>query len=347
MKGVNKRVYVLNFVLCYNRTMLKIFTLIFECSRIYSLPMTILSWLVVFVFGIYSSGNVFRGVLALLGICLAHLGTNVLDDLFDYRHLIRQVDFDKNEYLKNTQKTKCRYLISGMLTERDVLLLAAAYFALAGFIGLYFIIVCGKAVLYFMLAGALIGILYSFMSRFRLSEVAVSIAYGPALFGGVYYVMTGVVSGDVFLLSIPTMIVTTVLLYIHTVMDYDYDLSEGKKTISNSFDSQLSSLVVLKIFLILAYISLVLLPIFDILDWQVFLVWLTIPLACDLYNSMVDFSTDSDSVPQRKWFHFPMENMKQIRKIGAESFMVRIYQSRNLMIYFSLFLVLAIILCNL
>ncbi len=326
--------------------MLKQLTLIFECSRIYSLPMTILSWLVVFTFGLYSSGNVINGILALIGICFAHLGTNVLDDYLDYKHLIKQVSFNKSEYLKNTQKTKCRYIISGMVEEKDILYLAFSYFLLAGIIGAYFYIKYGQTVLYFALAGGVIGVLYSLLSRIKLSEVAVAIAYGPALFGGVYYVMTQNLNYEVFLLAIPTMLITMVLLYIHTVMDYDFDLAEGKQTVANSFDSELASLIVLKILLCSAYASTILLAIFDILDWQVFLVWLTIPLAVDLYKSMIDFSVDASSIPEKRWFHFPMENMKRITRIGARSFMVRIYQSRNLMIYFSLFMVLAIILCN-
>ena len=66
-------------------------------------------------------------------------------------------------------------------------------------------------------------------------------------FGGVYYVMTGTYSGEVFILSMPTMLMTVVLLYIHTVMDYEFDIAEGKFTIANRFDSQLDSLIVLKI----------------------------------------------------------------------------------------------------
>ena len=77
-----------------------------ECSRIFSLPMTILSWLVVFTYSYMQSGNFWYGILCLVGICLVHLGTNILDDFFDYKSLIKQVDFDKTEYLKNTQKTK-------------------------------------------------------------------------------------------------------------------------------------------------------------------------------------------------------------------------------------------------
>ena len=62
---------------------------------------------------------------------------------------------------------------------------------------------------------------------------------------------------------------------------------------------------------------------------------------------MIDYATDPKSIPNKKWFHFPMENMNRIKKIGAESFMTRMYQSRNLMIYFSIFLTIGIILASL
>ena len=127
-------------------------------------------------------------------------------------------------------------------------------------------------------------------------------------------------------------------------MDFDYDLSEGKRTVANSFDSRLDALIVLKILSVSSYLSLILLCIFDILDWQVFFVCLTIPLAVDLYKSMFDYSINTESIPEKKWFHFPMENMDFIRKIHAEPFMIRMYQSRNLMIYFSLIYAVAIIL---
>ena len=333
--------------LCYDLNMMnKIFTIL-ECSRVFSLPMTVLSWLVVFVYSLSESGNIWYGLLAFIGICFAHLGANILDDYFDYKSLIKQVNFDKTEYIKNSQKTKCRYLISGVLSEATVLKIAFTYIGIAVLTGIFFFFKCGMPVVYFAVSAGIIILIYSFMSKIRLSEVAIALIYGPLLFGGVYYVMTKTLSEDVFILSIPTMIMTVILLYIHTVMDYEYDLNEGHKTIANSFDSQLDSLVVLKVFLILAYISVALLCIFDIADWQVLLALLTIPLSIDLYKSMMDYSVDNKSIPEHKWFHFPMENMKRIEKLGAESFMIRMYQSRNLMIYFALFLTLGLIFSNL
>ena len=316
---------------------------ILECSRIFSLPMTIMSWLVVFVFALIDSGNLWYGLIAFAGLCTAHLGTNIIDDYFDYKSLIKSVDFDKEEYLKNSQKTKCRYIINGDMTESDVLLLCGLYFGIAFLIGLFLFFKCGMGVLYYALIGGLIGLLYPFVSKICLSELAVALAYGPALFGGVYYVMTGTFSKEVFILCIPTMIVSVVLLYIHTVMDYEYDLNEGHFTIANRFNSQLDSLIILKALLILAYISILFLCIADIADWQVMFTYLTIPLAVDLYKSMKEYSCNPDDTPERKWYHIPMENLDLFKTRGEAPFMFRMFQSRNLMIYFSLFLVLGLI----
>ena len=319
--------------------MLKKLPFILECSRVFSLPMTIMSWLVVFTYSLTVAGNKLYGLLALLGVCLVHLATNVLDDYFDYKTLIRQVNFDKNEYLKNSQKTKCRYLISGIIKEKDMLSWAFFYLFIAGLIGVFFFFKCGVGVLYFAIIGGLIALLYSFLSKIRLSELAIAVAYGPALFGGVYYVMTKTYSWEVFVLSIPTMFITVILLYIHTVMDFEFDINEGHNTIANAFDSSLDALVVLKWLIILAYVAPIILCIFDITDWQVLLCWLTIPLAIDLYNSMIDYTTNSESIPKHKWFHFPMEDMR-----GAPNFMIRMYQSRNLTIYYTLLFVLGLVL---
>ena len=316
--------------------MLNLISTILECSRVFSLPMTIMSWLVIFTYSVFVSGNIKYGLIAFLGVCFAHLAANILDDYFDYKALIKQVNFDKKAYLKNSQKTKCRYLISGRVQTYQILTLAFLYLILAGTAGLYLFIKCGIGVFYFALAGGIITLTYSFLSRIRLSEIAVALAYGPALFGGIYYVMTKTYSWEVFVLSVPTMLITVVLLYIHTIMDFNFDINEGHKTIANKFKTPLDSLILLKWLLICAYASLVLLCIFDILDWQVFIVYVTIPLAVDLYNSLKEFTKDPESIPQKKWYHFPMENM-----MNAPSFMMRIYQSRNLMIYFATLLSIA------
>lgn len=321
--------------------MLNKISTILECSRIFSLPMTIMSWLVIFVYSTTVAGNVSYGILALLGVCLVHLATNVLDDYFDYNALIKQVNFNKTEYLKNSQKTKCRYLVSGLIKDKDILLWAVTYLFIAFLIGIFFFIKCGKGVLYYALIGGIIAVTYSFFSRIRLSEFIIAIAYGPALYGGVYYVMTKTFSWEVFVLSIPTMLITVILLYIHSVMDFEYDVNEGHNTLANLFDSPLDALIILKYLIVLTYVVPIFLCILDITDWQILLCWITIPLALDLYYSMIDFTTNPVSIPKHKWYHFPMENMR-----GAPSFMIRMYQSRNLTIYYTLLMILGLLLSS-
>ena len=64
-------------------------------SRLFSLPMTVLSWLVIFVYSF--SGDKFNGFLALIGIAFAHLATNLFDDYVDYKNVNSQntYSFDK------------------------------------------------------------------------------------------------------------------------------------------------------------------------------------------------------------------------------------------------------------
>ena len=317
---------------------------IMECSRVFALPMTILSWFVIFTFSYLDSGNFLLGLVSLVGLCFAHLGANVLDDYFDYKSLIKQVGFNKYEYLKNSQKTKCRYLVAGVIKPLELLMLGFTYLLLALVIGVFLFLKCGIGVLYFAFIGGVIALLYPFLSRICLSEVLVALAYGPALFGGVFYVMTGTYESEAFLLSLPTMFMTVVLLYSHTVMDYSYDKKEGKWTLANFFSTVGKSLVILKFLYIAAYLSLILLCVLDILDWQVFIVFLTLPLAVDLYKSLEDFALNPESVPAKKWYHFPMEYREKFEASGDACFMVRIYQARNLMIYFSLLFVISIIL---
>ena len=316
---------------------------ILECSRIFSLPMSIMSWLVIFVYAIVQNGNPFYGLLCLIGLCFVHLGANMTDDYIDYKHLIKAVDFDKDEYMKNTQKTKCRYILNGIIREKDLVIIAGSYFLVGLVIGLFLFAKCGIGILYFMLLGGLISVLYPLFSRICMAEVLLSIAFGPALFGGVYYAMTKSIPNEIYILSLPTMFIVLVLLYIHMVMDYDFDTNEGKLTIANRFNSQYDSLIVLKLLMILAYCSVVLLCIFDIVNWQIFIVFLTIPMSVDLYKSMESFTCNPQSLPPHKWYHFPMENIDRDSEKEETPFMIRMLQGRNLMIYFSVLMSIGIL----
>ena len=62
-------------------------------ARPYSVPMTFLSWLTAFCYSSKHGGNVVCGFIALIGIVLVHLSTNLSDDYFDYKRLSCDEDF--------------------------------------------------------------------------------------------------------------------------------------------------------------------------------------------------------------------------------------------------------------
>lgn len=303
-----------------------------NCSRWYTLPMSFFSWIVVFVYALSYGGNVLNGIIALVGICFAHLGTNLFDDFCDYKNLKKNVVEGKTE-LPNTQRGKCRYILNGSASLKSVLRVVFFYCFISFCIGLFFCFRVGFEVLYFVLAGGLIVLSYSYLSNRRLSEIAVGLAFGPILFGGVYYVMTGNIGMAPFILSIPFSIFTVNLLYTDTFLDKNIDKNEGKNTFVSFFKTDRSALIFQKLLILSGYIAIGTLPILKITDWKVLIVLLTVPYAFDLMSSMELYS--KNIIPEKKWYHFPFEDWEDIIENRSVSFMFRMYQARNLMIYVS------------
>lgn len=317
--------------------MIKNLIFILNISRWYALPMSFFSWLVVFCYSLYRGGSWMYGIIALLGICTSHLATNLFDDYVDYHKLSKETVNNKI-ILKNTQFEKCRYIIEGKLTLRDVSKLIAFYLLISLIIAIFFLFTVGKGVLIFVLAALLIIFLYPFMSNIRLSELAVGLIYGPILFGGTYYVMFGHLDWKIFILAIPSMIFTINLVFTDNILDKNIDNKEGKKTLVGLIKSDNSVLIFHIILLFVGYISIPLLVIFNITNPMILFVFLTLPFAFDLIYSMRLYIKDSTSCPQKYWFHFPMENITEIRNNGSYPYMFRMYQARNLMIYIAIIL---------
>lgn len=313
-----------------------------ECSRWYALPMSVFSWFIVFSYALQHDGNALNGVIALFGICFAHLATNLFDDFCDFHLLQKNIDPNNNIILPNTQRGKCKYILDGKVKLSQVLATVGVYCLLASVIGLFFFLTVGKTVLWFILSGAVIVLSYSLLSNICLSELAVGLVFGPLMFGGVYYVMTGKLTTEVFALSVAPMLFTVNLLFTDTFLDKDIDKNEGKRTLATLFKSDNAIIKFQRVLLNLAYLSVLLIPIFDISDWEVFFVFLTVPLAFDLLNSMKLYSQDKTIIPEKKWYHFPFEEWKDIKENRSQTFMFRMYQARNLMMYSALILSLTL-----
>ncbi len=277
-----------------------------ENSRLFSLPMTLLSWLVIFVYSLKFGGNVLNGLVALIGISCAHLATNLFDDYVDYKKLT-----------DNSQKCKCAYIKDGKATLKDVLVVVIIYCAIACFTGLFLLLRCGFPVVVLGLIGGIITLVYAKLSQNGLSELAVGTAFGPLLFEGVYFVMTGKFSLVVLVLSLAVVMFTIGLLYVHTLLDFEGDMYAHKKTLVCRIGDK--NLALKGVFIVygLGYIFTLLL-VFLLNNYFILLTFLLIPFVFDMYNSLKTFTCGDD----------------------VKEFYFRLLKARNLMVYYSLLITL-------
>ncbi len=310
-------------------------------SRLFSLPMTLMSWLIIFVYSLKEGGSIINGVLALIGISFAHLATNLFDDYVDYRALSKS-----EEFINSTVKTKCAYIKSGEATLNELLLVVATYCVIASVIGLYLLIDCGIGVFWLALIGGLIVLSYAKLSSNGLSEFAVGTAFGPLLFEGVYYVMTGGFSVEVFLISLAVSAFTVILLYVHTFLDYDGDVISHKKTLCIKIGERFGKIWALNMYLIIATFGYVMLFVMAVLNNEyIYLVpYLTIPFAIFLYISLKRHIVDKNYVPKIRWWNYPLDNWGEIEANGTAPFYFNLFSARNLAMWFQLLTCIAVIL---
>ena len=278
-------------------------------SRLFSLPMTLLSWLVVFVYALKLGGNVLNGMLALVGISFAHLATNLFDDYVDYKNLP-----------ENSQKCKCAYIKDGSATINDVLKVVIAYLVIAAGMGLVLFLRCGFPVVILAIIGGIITLIYAKLSQRGLSELAVGTAFGPLLFEGVYFVMTGRFSWSVFVMSVAVVMFTIGLMYVHTVLDFEGDMNVHKMTLACRLGDKNKAINGVLILYGIAYVATILLGLM-LKNYYIYASFLLVPLVFKLYNSLKTYTCGGE----------------------VKEFYFRLLQARNLMVYYSIIFVLCLL----
>lgn len=278
-------------------------------SRLFSLPMTLLSWLVIFVYSLKFSGDILNGLVALVGISCAHLATNLFDDYVDYKKLP-----------ENSQKCKCAYIKEGKADLNDVLRVVIIYCSIALLTGAFLFCRTGIPVLFLAAAGGAITLLYAKLSQIGLSEIAVGFAFGPLLFEGVFYVMTKTFSIEVFFLSLAVVIFTIGLMYVHSILDYEGDKLSHKKTLCGHFEKNTA---INGVFVVYGsgYIFTVILA-FMLNNYLILLTFCLVPLIFKMHNSLKTYTCGGD----------------------VKEFYYRLLQARNLMVYFSFLITLFLVL---
>lgn len=166
-------------------------------------------------------------ILVAAGLILAHTGSNLVNDFWDFQHGIDTPDSPRATYgphpFTDERNSKREFLIV------TVLILAAATV-----IGVYLVAEAGPWVLAFALGGAFVLMFYSGgplpLKYFGLGEIAVFIVWGPLMIGGTYYVMAEELPWWVILASVPYGLGVTTVLFGKHLDKLSFDKEKGIRT---------------------------------------------------------------------------------------------------------------------
>ena len=172
--------------------------------------------------------------LTLVGALAAHLGANVLNDVFDFGS---GVDQAAQEIVPQGQTvvTGSRFLLNNQVSMTSYRRLAVACFALALLCGALLTIFRPLA-LAFGAAGFLLAFFYvapplrlAYIGR-GLGELDILISFGILPLVGSYYVQSGTVTWTAMLAALPIGLYTMSVLYFHHFLHWRADKAAGKIT---------------------------------------------------------------------------------------------------------------------
>ncbi len=173
-------------------------------------------------------------ILALAGALAAHLGANVINDVFDFGAGTDQVAQAITSQ-GTTIATGSRYLLNGKLTITYYRKLAIACFAVAFICGVLLSIFRPWALI-FGISGFLLAYFYvappirlAYIGR-GLGEIDILFSFGILPLAGAYYVQSGSITLTALLASLPIGLYTMVVLYFHHFLHWRADKEAGKIT---------------------------------------------------------------------------------------------------------------------
>lgn len=167
-------------------------------------------------------------LLVLVGFVTAHMISNLSNDYFGH---LRGHDTPDSPRMRYTMHP----IASGVLDARTLGIGLAILAAIGTAIVVYFWSTRGPGALGFALAGLALLYLYDAAPRplksLGLGEIAAFLVWGPLMVGGGYFVITGQVSTDAFLISIPYGLGVMSILMGKHIDQAGFDRAHGHRTL--------------------------------------------------------------------------------------------------------------------
>ncbi len=309
-----------------------------ELTRAYSIWASLAPCLIIYAYTKdYETFSYWQFFLMIIGVICVHLASNLLDD---YSDVMRQVRKGKSlqEVCFNSFVPKARLIKEGVYSLSQVRTIICSLFLIGLLIGIYFVHVSGNNLIAYIVTTGILCLFYPISSKLYLAELTIGVIFGPLLINGGYFALTGLFRNDVFVMSLIVMLTTIVLLHVHSLMDWEFDIQDKKKTLALLSGTKKDAIGVLTWIMILAYLITL-----CAVTWQLFnpctlCVFLTLPLMVKLRKSLYDFINIKDVKFEPKWYYGIFENWKEIKEKRIDFFMYRFYLARNYSFMFCLLL---------
>jgi 1,4-dihydroxy-2-naphthoate polyprenyltransferase len=252
-----------------------------KTSRPFSLTATVSPILVGTALAAYhGTFHIVEFVLTLFSCLFLQIGTNYLNEYFDYRYGLDHVgSLGATTVIFRNEMTAAQVFGGGLTC-----------FALAALLGLLLAYLVGPVILLFGATALAIAYFYSAepfkLASRGLGDVMVYIAMGFLMVWGSYYVQIPQWSWSAFAASVPVGFIVVAILNMNNVRDYQDDLAVNKRTLpvrfGQRFGQRFHAFLLISSYVAVTIFALVgLLPLFSLA------VWLTFPLAWSNVRSVL------------------------------------------------------------
>ena len=179
-----------------------------------------------------------HAILAFVGLLLAHISVNVLNDYHDFKSGVdlatKRTPFSGGSGM----------LPAALLKPSDVLRFGIICFLLAAAIGIYFVVVTGWPLLPLLLVGGLCIILYTpFILKKSWPEWSPGVGLGTLPVLGAYFIQANEYTWPVVIASIPSGILVHNLLFLNEFPDVDADVTANRKTLPITMGKERASII--------------------------------------------------------------------------------------------------------
>jgi len=170
-------------------------------------------------------------LLVLVAIIINHIGLNMTDDYYDYKHSVdKLVPGEKNPYSGGSGT-----LSSGLLAPKSMFKAFTICYLCVLAAGLFLAITRGWPILAFGLVGVFCAVFYTAppisFGHHGLGELAMLLNFGPIIGLGAFYVQAQTLTLQAFLATLPCGIMLFSMIVINEIPDIAEDTAAGKLTL--------------------------------------------------------------------------------------------------------------------